>query len=140
MALEVLENVEHIEGVKIIHLYGADPDHENHALIERGGGQRESVTWKAYDEIRKNYPISIDHVNNSVAIKLQKGPIKENGVNGCQVADGISLFRHLLSSLNKLYPSSENHISLAALGIVSMADKLRTRNRELRGVEGTSQV
>ena len=126
--------------MKIIHLYGACPDDSSKARVSTEAELMREVSWQEYDEIRKDYPISIDHVNNSVAIKLQKGPIKENGVNGCQVADGISLFRHLLSSLNKLYPSSENHISLAALGIVSMADKLRTRNRELRGVEGTNQV
>ena len=136
MALETLEGIQTINGERIMHLYGADPEHANHALIERDGGMRESVTWEAYDNIRREYPICIDHVNNSISHKIQNGPIKEVGKNGCQVTDMVATSKIIYYKLNHKHPCPENVITISGLEVALNAQALRTQNRELRGVEG----
>lgn len=84
--------------------------------------------------------IFINHRANTITFKLQNGPIKEVGVNGCQVDTIIEAAKLIIEGLNEKYPCDENrdviHFLHRALG--SLAH--RTADREERGVEGTSQA
>lgn len=70
---------------------------------------------------------------------IQDGPIKEVGVNGCQANDMLEYVGELFKSLNNAYECDENHITVNAINIALDAQKLRTKDREKRKVEGTSQ-
>lgn len=81
-----------------------------------------------------------DYIN----IQYQDGPIKENGVNGCQIDDVIAFAHATLVKLNSKddgkYSCLENEAAILALGSAAASLRARTANREARGVEGTSAV
>ena len=73
-------------------------------------------------------------------IRFQKGPIKENGVNGCHNEDLIAIVLDRLYSLNQGdFACRENSIAITKLEEALMWLNKRTLDRRLRGVEGTSQ-
>ena len=74
-----------------------------------------------------------------IQIKLQNGPIGEVGVNGAQIDEVIAWCRdRLLEFERKLHDS---HTAMAAFrldqALVALAE--RTKDREIRGVEGTAR-
>lgn len=74
---------------------------------------------------------------NSIAI--QNGPIKENGVNGCQIDALIETALLMLSRLNEKFPCLENKNAMSCLGsALRFLDKRRIE-REKRGVKGESK-
>ena len=83
MALKTLKGVKKIDGFKLNHIN----DHDFMEPTER----------------RKNY-IEIDHCFNEISFTIQNGPIKEVGVNGCQVDTLIETAKLMIEGLNKNYP------------------------------------
>lgn len=128
MALETLKNVSEINGVKLI-------TNEDRPKKENG-----DVDWAAFDELRAKFPICVDHNANMVSFKIQSGPIKEDGMNGCQVADMIAVAKHIIEELNKIFPCRENAMTITKLDEALMWQEKRTKDRELRNVEGRSEA
>ena len=85
--------------------------------------------------------IHINDNHNTIMFNIQKGPIKENGVNGCQVDTLIETARAIICGLNEKFPNEHNVMVMAINQLSAALDslKLRTADRESRGVEGTSQ-
>lgn len=75
------------------------------------------------------------------SIEFQRGPVKENGVNGLTNEALLAVVLHRLGVLNRPpYNCREN-----ALAITKIEEALhwldhRTKAREVRGVEGTQQI
>lgn len=92
-----------------------------------------------YDQ-EEAYPsfVQLDQQDNTITFKIQNGPIKENGVNGCQVDTLIHAARHIIHELNKKYPCAENVSANTYLRHALECLEKRTADREARGVEGTS--
>ena len=73
-------------------------------------------------------------------VNFQKGPIKENGVNGCHNEDLIAIVIDRLQCLNQgNFACRENSIAITKLEEAMMWLNKRTADRKARGVEGTSQ-
>lgn len=73
-------------------------------------------------------------------VNFQKGPIKENGVNGCHNEDLIAIVIDRLQCLNQGdFACRENSIAITKLEEAMMWLNKRTADRKARGVEGTSQ-
>jgi len=81
-----------------------------------------------------------DSGRNIISFQLQYGPIKENGVNGCQVDTLIHAAKAILIGLNKKHPCQENTEAIKSLGHALGRLYARTKDREPRGVEGTNQL
>lgn len=77
---------------------------------------------------------------NCIGFKLQNGPIKEVGVNGCQVDTIIEAAKLILEGLNAKFPSVFNRNAIAELSDALTWLQQRKADRESRDVEGTSQV
>lgn len=122
MALETLKGVSQIDGFKIVR---DKPD---------------GMTWDEFDKMRDEFPINIVDRMNTISFKLQNGPVKEKGVNGCQVDTLIEAARIILEKLNDRHSCPENNMAIAALNDALGFLKARKLNREMRGVEGTNQV
>ena len=75
---------------------------------------------------------------NKIEFTLQSGPIKEVGVNGCQIDDIIRHARDTLQSFQGAIPCRENTHAIDKLDESLMWLEKRKQNRERRGVEGTS--
>lgn len=113
MALEVLRGLDSIRGEGINHV-GASKD---------GWGKH----------------IIINHEENMISFRIQKGPIGEVGKNGCQVVDIIAGALEIIDGLNILYPSDDNTATIVDLkSAIEWQDK-RTKDREQRNVEGKSE-
>jgi len=76
--------------------------------------------------------------DNTVEFTLQNGPIKEAGINGCQIDDVIIYVRDKLQSFQGAVPCRENTHAIDKLDEALMWLEKRKRDRETRGVEGTS--
>ena len=73
-------------------------------------------------------------------IKFQKGPVKENGVNGCHNEDLIAIVIDRLQCLNQGdFACRENSIAITKLEEALLWLNKRTQDRIARNVEGTSQ-
>lgn len=76
---------------------------------------------------------------NSIKFTLQQGPIRENGVNGCQVDQVIYATAEILRFFNKRFPCRENSCAITHLDEAMMWLEKRTKDRTEREVEGTDR-
>lgn len=111
MALETLKDVKEIDGFPVSHTY-----------FEPQG------------------PIYVDQDDNLITFRLQKGPVKENGVNGCQVDTMLDACFKIIESLNEKLPCFENADAMKHMALAMAALKRRKADREARGVEGTGNA
>lgn len=137
MALETLKGkTKTPSGVTIIDM--GELRKNNPELFPNGAAQ---MDYKVFEKtIRPHNFIYVRHDVNSVAFTIQNGPIKEAGVNGCQVTDIIEVAKMMLEGLNEKFPCEENEGTIYHLGQALWYQNQRTANREKRGVEGTSQL
>ena len=74
-------------------------------------------------------------------VRFQKGPIKENGVNGCMDEDLIAMVIDRLESFqDSPFKCRENAMAITKLEEALLWLRKRTMDREARGVEGTHVV
>jgi len=115
MALETLKNVKKINNVNVAELSDFTANRPSEFIV-------------------------VNHKNNGVSFKIQDGPIKENGLNGCQVVDIIATAKKIIEGLNEKFPCRENSITITKLAEAIMWQEERTKDRESRKVEGTSNA
>jgi hypothetical protein len=135
MALETLKNVEKIGGFKVVVM---DELREKYPerFTETG-----AMDHKWFEEtIRPSHFIYVRHDKNSLAFTIQNGPVKEVGVNGCQVDTIVEAAKVMLEGLNRQFPCRENSLAITKLEEALHWLEARRRNREARGVEGRSQA
>lgn len=82
--------------------------------------------------------IEINDEGNAITFKIQDGPIKEKGHNGCQVDEIISTALLMVKGLNKKFPSEFNVKAMSSLYEAYSWLQQRKIDRERRGVEGTN--
>jgi len=118
MALETLEGIEKIGGFKIVRVKPSD------------------MSWDDFDKLRDEFPINITERTNTISFKIQNGPVKEVGVNGCQVDTIIETAKIMIEGLNKKFPCRDNSMVITKLDESLMWLNKRKLDREKRGVEG----
>lgn len=89
-------------------------------------------------DIRPHNFIYVRHDVNSISFTIQNGPIKEAGVNGCQVDEIINAAKIILEGLNKNFPCRENAVAITKLDEAMMWLDKRKKDRIARDVEGKS--
>ncbi len=77
---------------------------------------------------------------SSVKFTVQSGPIKEFGVNGCQIDDVIEWAKKKVEEFSKAFPCRENSMVVTKLDEALLWSAKRRTDREKRGVEGTSKL
>lgn len=74
-------------------------------------------------------------------VHFQEGPIKEVGLNGLNDVDLLLMVRTRMEAFQQTeYACKENEEAIINIDKAISCLSSRTRNRELRGVEGTSQI
>lgn len=73
---------------------------------------------------------------DGVFFKGQRGPIKDVGVNGCQIDDLITFALGTIRTFNMKFPCRENSLAITDLESALNWLERRKRDREDRGVEG----
>jgi len=134
MALETLKGITSIDGSKVIVM-----DELREKFPEKFN-ESGSMDYKWFEaEIRPNSFIYVRHDVNSVSFTVQNGPIKEVGVNGCQITALIATAKLMIENLNGKFPCRENAMTITKLDEALMWQKKRTQDRESREVEGLSK-
>lgn len=87
-----------------------------------------------------NRPVFVFDDLNQIAFQIQNGPIKEHGINGCQVDTIIEAAKIMIEGLNKQFPCRENALAITKLEESLMWLAKRRTDRLLRGVEGESKA
>jgi hypothetical protein len=135
MALETLRGVEEIGGFKVVIM---DELREKHPDKFNESG---AMDYKWFEsEIRPHNFIYVRHDVGSLSFTIQNGPIKEHGVNGCQLNTLIETARLMITGLNSKFPCRENSIAITKLDEALMWLEKRRKSREARGVEGFSKA
>lgn len=133
MALETLKGVTEIGGFPVVVM-----DDLREKFPEKFN-ESGAMDWAWFEkDIRPTHFIYLRHDKNSLSFTIQNGPIKEYGVNGCQVDTLIAAARLIIFGLDSRFPSEENKTVLRHLDEAYEALKQRKRDREKRNVEGTS--
>ncbi len=76
---------------------------------------------------------------NTISFTIQDGPIKEVGVNGCQIDDMIEMSKEIIEGFNKNFPCRENSMVITKLDEALLWSLKRKMDREKRNVEGTNR-
>lgn len=135
MALETLKNHKEIGGYKVIDM-GKLKDEFPDKFNESG-----AMDYKWFEaEVRPHHFIYVRHDVNSISFTVQNGPVKEVGVNGCQVDTIIATAKEMIQELNAKFPCRENSVAITKLEEALMWLQQRKVNREARGVEGFSKA
>ena len=99
-----------------------------------------AIDEQAFNANHEYVVSAVDSTIDYAKVSFQKGPIKENGVNGCHNEDLIAIVLDRLYSLNQGdFKCRENSIAITKLEEAMMWLNQRTADRKARGVEGTSQ-
>ena len=135
MALETLAGIKKLGGFDVVvmdELRAKHPEKFN----ESG-----AMDYKWFEsEIRPFNFVYVRNDVNSISFTIQNGPIKENGVNGCQVDTLIHAAKIIIDGLNKKFPCRENSLAITKLEEALHWIEARTKDREKRLVEGTSKA
>lgn len=126
MALETLKEVKKIGGFEV--------------LSDRPKKEDGTIDWSLFDEQRKEKPIYVDHDVNMISFRIQNGPIKEVGVNGCQVDTLIEAAKIIIEGLNAKFPCRENSMIITKLDEALLWSMKRKLDREARNVEGFNKA
>lgn len=81
--MNTLKDLKEINGTKIM-------TDDNRPLKEDG-----TIDWEAFDEMRDEYPICIDHKTDMISFKMMTKPAKEGG-KGCQHVDLLAVGKHII--------------------------------------------
>ena len=135
MALETLKDVKKIGGFDVIVMDDLRSSHPE--MFEESGAMK----WELFErDVRPNNFIYVRNDKNSLSFTIQNGPVKEAGVNGCQVDTVIETAKVIIEGLNKRFPCRENAMVITKLDEALMWSQKRKQDREARGVEGQSKV
>lgn len=135
MALETLKHRSEIGGFKVVVM------DELRTQFPEKFNESGAMDYKWFEkEIRPNNFIYVRHDVNSLSFTIQNGPVKENGVNGCQIDTIIEAAKVILEGLNAKCPCRENSLAITKLDEALLWLYLRTQKRESRGVEGLNKA
>lgn len=131
MALQTLNGISKLDGFDVVIM------DELRTKFPEKFNESGAMDYKWFEsDIRPKNFVYVRNDVNSISFTLQNGPVKENGINGCQVDTVIEAARTIIDGLNKKFPCRENSLAITKLDEALHWLKARTRNREARGVEG----
>jgi len=73
---------------------------------------------------------------SKITFLIQDGPIKEFGINGCQIDALLETWLDIVKQFNKNFPCRENSISITKVEEALLWQLKRKLDREARQVEG----
>lgn len=132
MSLEVLKNIEKIGGFDVVDMVSLKETHPH--MFREDASMKYEIFEK---EIRPHNFIYLRRDVNSLAFTVQNGPVKEVGVNGCQVDTLIQAAKAILEGFDNIVPCPHNKKAMDCLDLALIHLQLRKEDREKRSVEGT---
>lgn len=115
MALEILKDIDKIDGFQ----------------IERK---------KIEDFVESDKYIMVDDDLGVIAFQLQSAPVKDIGIDGCQIDTMLKVCYVMIEHLNLKVPCQQNENAIIHLERAIECLAQRKKDREQRGVEGTQKA
>lgn len=135
MALETLKGIKKLGGFNVVVM-----DELREQFPEKFN-ESGSMDYKWFEkDVRPTNFVYVRNDVNSLSFTIQNGPIKENGVNGCQVDTVIEAAKAILEGLNKNFPCIENAMAITKLDESLMWLNKRKQDRINRNVEGENKL
>lgn len=135
MALETLKGVKKLGGFDVVVI------DELRVLHPEKFNESGAMDYKWFEQdVRPHNFVYVRNDVNSLSFTLQNGPVKEVGVNGCQVDTVIEAAKAIVEGLNAKFPCRENAMVITKLDEALMWSAKRKADREARGVEGQSKA
>lgn len=135
MALETLKGVKKLGDFSVVVM------DELRVLHPEKFNESGSMDYKWFEkDVRPHNFVYVRHDVNSLSFTIQNGPIKEKGVNGCQVDTIIEAAKAILEGLNNQFPCRENSAAITKLDEALHWLEHRKKDRERRDVEGTGNL
>lgn len=135
MALETLKGVTEFGGFSVVDMNSL---RDKRPDMFRPDG---SMHYHLFErDIRPTNFVYVRDDVNSISFTMQKGPVKEVGINGCQVDTLIYAARRMIDGLNKQFPCRENVLAVTKLDEALHWLEARKLDREKRGVEGENKA
>lgn len=135
MALETLKDVKKLGQFDVVVM---DELREKYPEKFNESGAMDYKWFEA--DIRPHNFVYVRHDKNSISFTIQNGPVKENGVNGCQVDTVVEAAKKIIEGLNAKFPCRENSMAITKLDECLMWLDKRTKDRVARQVEGESKA
>ena len=135
MALETLKDVKKLGQFDVVVM---DELREKYPEKFNESGAMDYKWFEA--DIRPHNFVYVRHDVNSISFTIQNGPVKENGVNGCQVDTVVEAAKKIIEGLNAKFPCRENSMAITKLDECLMWLDKRTKDRVARQVEGESKA
>lgn len=135
MALETLKDVKKLGQFDVVVM---DELRERYPEKFNESGAMDYKWFEA--DIRPHNFVYVRHDVNSLSFTIQNGPVKENGVNGCQVDTVVEAAKTIIEGLNAKFPCRENSMAITKLDECLMWLDKRTKDRVARQVEGESKA
>ena len=135
MALETLKDVKKLGQFDVVVM---DELREKYPEKFNESGAMDYKWFEA--DIRPHNFVYVRHDVNSISFTIQNGPVKENGVNGCQVDTIVEAAKKIIEGLNTKFPCRENSMAITKLDECLMWLDKRTKDRVARQVEGESKA
>lgn len=127
-------NVENLDGQKVVVMDDLRSQYPER-FTESG-----AMDHKWFEEtIRPVNFIYVRRDKNSLSFTIQNGPIKEVGVNGCQIDHIVMAVVEMLKEVQTKHPCKENACAITKFEEGLHWLEARKRDREKRNVEGTSK-
>ncbi len=135
MALETLRGIKKIGGFDVVIM------DELRTKYPEKFNESGAMDYKWFEkDVRPTNHVYIRNDVNSLSFTIQNGPVKEYGVNGCQVDTVIEAAKLIVEGLNSFFPCRENAMAITKLDEALMWLEKRKKDREARGVEGLNKI
>ena len=135
MALETLKDVKKLGQFDVVVM---DELREKYPEKFNKSGAMDYKWFEA--DVRPHNFVYVRHDVNSISFTIQNGPVKEKGVNGCQVDTIVEAAKKIIEGLNAKFPCRENSMAITKLDECLMWLDKRTKDRVARQVEGESKA
>jgi hypothetical protein len=132
MVLETLNGVSELGGFPVVVM------DELRTKFPEKFNESGAMDWEWFEkEVRPNNFVYVRQDKNSIAFTLQNGPVKEVGVNGCQVSALVHAAKVILGGVNKKFPCRENSVAFTKLEEAIHWLDAGTKRQEKHMVEST---
>lgn len=129
MTLETLKDVAQLDGFNVVVM---DKLRERYPDKFNESGAMDYSWFEK--EIRPTHFVYVRNDVNSISFTIQNGPIKEVGVNGCQVDTIIAAAKAIIEGFNSKFPCRENSVVITKLDEALLWLGKRKADHEKRGV------
>ena len=100
----------------------------------------EGLSKQDFENLVRGRYITINERQNRISFTLQRGPVGENGITGCQIDEMLKVAKLILMNLDDEFPCQENKEAIKHIHSAEQLLRDRHTRREAEGKEGFNVI